>query len=112
MIRVGATDGPKFSIWLGDDWPGPYIVTHHFKKKVNPHITVVNGVRNVAEALCVAMEEYAMDENDIESVGITVGHVAEASHHLQALKTFREESEVRAEAIKKKRGDDEDLGGE
>ncbi len=76
---------PKFSIWLGDNWPGPYIVTYDLGKG-KQRTVVVNGVASMEDACAVANAEFPSDEH--ASIAITIGHVAEASHHIEMLAAF------------------------
>lgn len=84
------TAEPKWSIWLGDGWPGPYIVIYNLKNG-RRKIIVVNGVLSCPEAMAIAAEEIDIPDEEIESAEITVGHVAEATHHMAALQAFRDE---------------------
>lgn len=96
---MSVTADPRFSVWLGDGWPGPYIVTYSLKRRPDTRIVAVTGVRTVAEAVCIADAAHHVPEDEIESVSITVGYAVDASSHLDALTTFRAESEEREREI-------------
>lgn len=84
------SEKPKFTIWLGDDWPGPYLVTYEDDRRNVLNVIVVNGVRTVAEA-CLVAEAECPPPNDKVSVSIRPARVAEASHHMEALAEHRKE---------------------
>ncbi len=81
------TDTPKFSIWLGDGWPGPYVVTFE-KDKRKTGVCVVNGVSTMGEAIAIAAAEYPGHEHDV--VSVCPANIAEASHHMDVLREHRE----------------------
>lgn len=76
-------------MWLGDNWPGPYVVTYSDDRDRVLCTIVVNGVRSPGEALCIAEAECPSTDKT-KSWSIVNAAVAEASHHIGALAAYRE----------------------
>jgi hypothetical protein len=80
---------PKFSLWMGDGWPGPYVLIYEESNHQPRKCVVVNGARDIVEAAAVAQAEFGQ-QDDYKSLYLMPAKVAEASHHLDTLKELRE----------------------
>lgn len=68
----------RFTIWLGDGWPGPYVVTVTSAHAARPHTIVVMGATDVSDAVKRAEAALPAAFKDVDSMSVTNGHMVEA----------------------------------
>lgn len=76
---------PAFHVWLGDGWPGPYVVT--YKSRLNKHTCtiVVHGATDMADAaeratkaMLDAFPTFAESYSEAYEMSVVNAHMVEA----------------------------------